>query len=92
MDALIWNNSIFLAYELLSYHPFNTIKHITIGLFFQYFRVEMSESSAWVFLTRSFKETEKCVALLKAAAKTANTNSVISVSGLSNNWCVTYHY
>jgi hypothetical protein len=60
-------------YEHLATILFSDILYCTIGFFAQFFRLELSKSApTHVFLTRSFRETEKCYRLLVAAAKVAS--------------------
>lgn len=55
-------------YVLVNKAQLSEIAYITVGLFFQYVRIE-SENANHVFITRSYKQTFKIVTLLNSAAK-----------------------
>lgn len=56
-------------YSKISMFPLSKIKTLLLGPFFQYVRVEIDPTNAFVLLMRSHKETENFVAFTKAAAK-----------------------
>lgn len=63
------SSSSALGYALLTSFPITKISQLMMALFFQYVRVELDPNTAFVFLFRSCKESDKFVALVKAAAK-----------------------
>lgn len=65
------------GFEVVHSIPFSEIMYITIGLFFQYFRLELAKGGSHVFLTRSFRDTEKCYFLLVATAKVAGNGAIL---------------
>lgn len=65
------------GFELLHSITFSEIMYVTIGLFFQYFRLELAKGGSHVFLTRSFRDTEKCYRLLVATAKVAGNGAIL---------------
>lgn len=60
------------SYALVTSVAINKIAALLMGLCFQYVRVEVDLATSYVLLFRSAKESERFVALMRAAAKRCN--------------------